>query len=233
MIEQLPDLTWFRHRLACGTGPEADDAAPILHWLETARARVKFSAELIPLDAVRGWQREEGTGDIYHHTGSFFSIHGVRTQAQGLREVNEWDQPIYGQKEGGVLALIAAGDGDAVRFLLNAKAEPGNLGTLQLAPTIQCTWSNLKRAHQGKLPPMAEYVLDEGRCRLVYAAQHDEEGGRFWRKSNSNRIYFVERAADVAFDPNGFVWATLGQIKNLALVDNVLSPFVKTIVAPL
>jgi dTDP-4-dehydro-6-deoxy-alpha-D-glucopyranose 2,3-dehydratase len=30
-----------------------------------------------------------------------------------------------------------------------------------------------------------------------------------------------------------FCWASLSQIKELALIDNVVSPFVKTIVAPL
>jgi hypothetical protein len=30
-----------------------------------------------------------------------------------------------------------------------------------------------------------------------------------------------------------FCWASLGQIKELVLMDNVVSPFVKTILAPL
>jgi hypothetical protein len=30
-----------------------------------------------------------------------------------------------------------------------------------------------------------------------------------------------------------FYWASLGQIKELALIDNVMSPFVRTIIAPL
>ena len=38
-----------------------------------------------------------------------------------------------------------------VQFLVQAKAEPGNLGVLQLCPTIQSTWSNIRRAHAGKL----------------------------------------------------------------------------------
>lgn len=233
MINISKDFTWFCGKLAAQKSSEPADPAPVLHWLAEMRSNTKFSARLIPLNEVRSWSKDPNTGDIHHESGQFFSILGVRSEAQGTREVMSWDQPIYGQKEGGVLALIAAETEGRIRFLLNAKAEPGNIGTLQLAPTIQCTWSNLNQAHKGRRPPMAEYVLEDGNSRLIYAAQHNEEGGRFWRKSNSNRIYYVENPEAIAYDAHAFCWATLSQIKNLALIDDVLSPFVKTIIAPL
>lgn len=37
----------------------------------------------------------------------------------------------------------------------------------------------------------------------------------------------------VDYDGQSFTWVTLSQIKQLALIDNYLSPFVKTIIAPL
>ena len=151
-----------------------------------------------------------------------------------MREVNTWDQPIYNQKEGGKLVLLATEDDGVVWFLLAAKAEPGNVGTLQFAPTIQATWSNLKQVHKGKRPIFSEYLLGEAPARLVYAALHNEDGGRFWKKSNSNEIYFIENARTELAIPEGqFAWATLSQIKQLCLVDNLVNPFVKTIIAPL
>ena len=79
-----------------------------------------------------------------------------------LREVASWDQPIYTQPEGGILGLVARETPDrGVEFLLYAKAEPGNIGVLQLCPSVQSTWSNIRRAHGGKLPPMLE-VLTAG-----------------------------------------------------------------------
>jgi oxidase EvaA len=231
----MTDIGWFRNMLRESAAREATDDQPLIDWIEARRAETGFSAELIPLNDLRGWQQDPETGDIAHESGQFFGISGVRVSAKGLREVMSWDQPIYTQPEGGVLAMICERTGDGiVRFLLQAKAEPGNLGILQFAPTTQATWSNLRRAHKGKLPPLSGYLLGEEDCRLVYAADHNEEGGRFWQKSNSNRIILAEEGA---LDPESlgglFIWASLSQIKALALRDNYLNPFVKTIIAPL
>ena len=152
----------------------------------------------------------------------------------GLREVNDWDQPIFTQQEGGILALIAKQEEGKILFLLNAKAEPGNIGTFQFAPTLQATWSNLRRAHQGARPAFADILLGEAPARLVYSALHNEEGGRFWMKTNSNQVYLVDpNETELVYGQDQYVWASLSQIKALALVDNVLNPFVKIIIAPL
>ena len=68
---------------------------------------------------------------------------------------------------------------------------------------------------------------------IIYRAEHNEEGGRFWRKSNENIIVFVDDEERDRDDMTMFCWASLGQIKELALLDNVVSPFVRTIIAPL
>ena len=80
---------------------------------------------------------------------------------------------------------------------------------------------------------MLEVLTAESGIRIVYRAEHNEEGGRFWRKSNENIIVFVDDESVIASDMTMFCWASLGQIKELALIDNVLSPFVRTIIAPL
>jgi oxidase EvaA len=202
--------------------------------MRNKRRETKFSARLIGVSELQSWDSGGETGNIHHESGGFFSVEGVRINSVGLREVNEWDQPIFTQKEGGILALICKQEGRKILFLLNAKAEPGNIGTFQFAPTLQATWSNLKQAHRGKRPTFAEILLDEVPARLVYSALHNEEGGRFWMKSNSNQIYLVDPSDfQFTYDEDQYVWASLSQIKALALVDNILNPFVKTIIAPL
>jgi oxidase EvaA len=171
---------------------------------------------------------------VRHKTGQFFGVAGVRIESGNLREVASWDQPIYTQPEGGLLGLIAREVPDAgIQFLLYAKAEPGNLGVLQLCPSVQSTWSNIRRAHGGKLSPMLEVLTATSGVRTVYRAEHNEEGGRFWRKSNENLIVFVDDESVIKSNMAMFYWASLSQIKELALIDNVISPFVKTILAPL
>jgi oxidase EvaA len=225
-------LDWFRERLSISAAIEANDPAPILMWRNQLCESIQFKAELIALDHVRDWLRDEG-GSVRHKSGQFFGIEGVRIESGNLREVLSWDQPIYTQPEGGILALVAREtEGRGIEFLLQAKAEPGNIGTLQLCPTIQSTWSNIKRVHAGKRPPMIE-VLTAPSVQIVYRAEHNEEGGRFWRKSNENIVVFLDDERVIETDMTMFKWASLSQIKELALMDNVLSPFVKTILAPL
>ena len=166
--------------------------------------------------------------------GSFSASRACAIESGDLREVASWDQPIYTQPEGGILGLVARETPESgVQFLLYAKAEPGNIGVLQLSPSIQSTWSNIRRAHGGKLSPMLEVLTAKSGVRIVYRAEHNEEGGRFWRKSNENIIVFVDDESVIETDMTMFCWASLGQIKELALIDNVLSPFVRTIIAPL
>jgi len=227
-------LDWFRERIAASLAIEPKDPAPILAWCEKLRNSIQFKADLIGLDQVRDWSRDE-QGNVRHKSGQFFGIEGVRIEsASDLREVKSWDQPIYTQLDGGLLGLVARETAQSgVEFLLHAKAEPGNIGILQLGPTVQSTWSNVRRAHAGKLPPMVEVLTAKAGVRIVYRAEHNEEGGRFWQKSNENVVAFVDDERVIETDLTMFCWSSLGQIKELALMDNVLNPFVKTILAPL
>jgi dTDP-4-dehydro-6-deoxy-alpha-D-glucopyranose 2,3-dehydratase len=232
-MAQREHLEWFRGRLAASKAKESSDATPILAWRENLQQQITFRSWLIPIGELRSWGPDEG-GNIRHETGLFFSVEGVRVEAGGLREVRGWDQPILTQVEGGLLMLVAREHpAHGIQFLLQAKAEPGNIGSLQLVPSMQATWSNLKRAHQGKNPPLTEVTQAQHGVRWIYRAEHNEEGGRFWKKSNENILIFVEDESVITSDLTMFCWASLSQIRELALVDNVLSTFVKSIIAPL
>ncbi len=225
-------ITEFRQVVERSRQIEPYDISPILRWLEETRAATTFHSELIPLKDVKGWSVDPASGNVQHASGEFFTIEGVRSRAGALREVSEWDQPIYNQKEGGILGILCeVGADGVVRFLLNGKVEPGNIGNVQLCPALQATMSNLNRAHGGRRPALADYFLDEALTEVIYRAQHNEEGGRFWRKSNANELRLLRSSQ--TFDAKHYVWVTLSQAKGLMLEDNLVSPFVKTILAPL
>jgi oxidase EvaA len=80
---------------------------------------------------------------------------------------------------------------------------------------------------------MIEVFTARAGVRFVYRANHNEEGGRFWKKSNGNVVVFLEDESVIETDLKMFHWASLSQIKELALIDNVFNPFVKTILMPL
>ena len=226
-------LDWFRERLAASRAIEPKDPAPILAWLEAHRNSLRFKSHLIGLDQVRDWSRDE-QGNLRHRSGQFFGIEGARVEGGDVREVTSWDQPILTQLDGGLLGILARETlGNGVEFLLQAIAECGNIAAFQLGPTIQSTWSNARRAHTGRRPPMLEVFTADAGIRIVYRANHNEEGGRFWKKSNQNVVAFLDDERVIETNMKMFHWASLSQIRELALIDDVINPFVKTILMPL
>ncbi|HEU0084044.1 MAG TPA: NDP-hexose 2,3-dehydratase family protein [Bradyrhizobium sp.] len=228
------NLKWLRERLKASLEIEARDPAEILDWLEQRRKEIPFRAELIPLREAANW-RQDDNGNICNTTGQFFRIEAVRVRsAPGVREIAGWDQPIFTQAEGGVLALICrevAGSG--VEFLLQAKADPGNVGYLQLCPTIQSTWENIRGLKGARRAPFAELLEPSDNVRVIYRSKHNEEGSRFWQKSNENMILFVDDVSRLAISDLTYRWASLSQIKQMTLLDNIVGPYVRTVIAPL
>jgi oxidase EvaA len=226
-------IGWFRERLAASLAIEPDDPSETLAWLLARRKDVPFSAELIALRDVAGWRRADN-GNIQHDSGQFFRIEGVRVKsAPGLREVSGWDQPILTQAAGGVLALLCRETARGVEFLLQAKADPGNIGYLQFCPTIQSTWETLRGLENAGRVAFAECLEPSDNIRVIYRASHNEEGSRFWRKSNENVILFVEDTGRLSIDGSVYRWASLTQIKQMMLMDDIVGPYVRTVLAPL
>jgi dTDP-4-dehydro-6-deoxy-alpha-D-glucopyranose 2,3-dehydratase len=228
------NIGWLRQRLQASVALEPKDPAELLAWLEARRKDVPFSAELIPLRDVANWHQADN-GNIYSATGQFFRIEGVRVRsAPGLREISGWDQPIFTQREGGVLALLCRETAArGIEFLLQAKADPGNIGYLQFCPTIQSTWENTRGLKGAKPAPFAEYLEPSENIRVIYKSKHNEEGSRFWQKSNENMILFVEDTSLLTVNESTYRWASLSQIKQMILLDNIVGPYVRTVIAPL
>jgi oxidase EvaA len=228
------NLEWLRERLKLSLEIELSDPTEILDWLERRRKQVPFTAELIALREVANWHQDDN-GNFYNTTGHFFRIEGVRVRsAPGLREIAGWDQPIFTQLEGGILALICRETPrNGIEFLLQAKADPGNIGYLQFCPTIQSTWENIRGLKGASRPPFVELLDASSKARLIYKSKHNEEGSRFWRKSNENMILFVEDAGQLPVNDSTYKWASLSQIKQIMLLDNIVGPYVRTVIAPL
>lgn len=214
---------------------EQIDVRPVIEWLERKRKQKKVKIKLVPISALKQWEYDPGEGIIRHKKGRdyFFTVEGVSIMGASGREVLEWDQPIFNQKEGGILVILCQERENTVKFLLHAKFEPGNIKKLQLAPTIQATQSNLKQHHGGKKPRFSEY-WGHPKSTIIYKALHNEEGGRFWQKSNINALVLVDKDKKLMVSgADDYIWLTLGEIKKLMLYDNIVNPYVKTILSPL
>ena len=84
-----------------------------------------------------------------------------------------------------------------------------------------------------KPPAFAECLDASSGMRIVYRAKHNEEGSRFWQKSNENMILFAEKSDALTIPDETHCWASLSQIKQMMLLDNVVNPYVRTVLAPL
>jgi oxidase EvaA len=222
-ISELKKLSKF---IALTKKKEPSDIKKYLRILKARNINLKLKSKLINLNQVKNWKKDKN-GNIFHESGQFFSIQGVRTSSAYDREVSSWDQPIYNQQHGGILAIVAKITNEGVKFLLRIKAEPGDNGKMKFCPTFQATISNINQAHGGKKPPFYNQIISKKNTKLIYSSSHYEEGGRFWKKINQNAIFLAKK--NFKNNRKDFYWLSLTQIKKLSLKNNIINPFVKTI----
>lgn len=208
------------------------DTASVRDWIRQARLTASLNTMLVPLDDLRCWSRNAHTGDITHETGRFFSIIGIHCRHRVDRSELEWDQPIIEQPETGILGILARPINGVLHFCLQAKEEPGNIGAIQLSPTVQATYSNYTGAHGGATPLFLEHFTAPPADRVVFAKMQTEDGGRFLYKSNRNMIVAVGEEVPVEL-PDGFIWLTLRQIVELFEQDNLINACTRSILSSL
>lgn len=203
------------------------DMPAVMAWFEAKDRRDRFEVRRLPLAALEQWDFLPDPLRLAHRSGRFFSIEGLRVETD-YGPTPSWDQPIINQPEVGILGLLAREIDGVLHFLMQAKMEPGNVNILQLSPTVQATRSNYSRVHGGQAPRYLEYFAEPGRGRVLLDQLQPEQGARFLRKRNRNMVVAVDH--DV---PNheDFRWLTLGQIKALLSLDNVVNMDARTVVS--
>ncbi|QXE89076.1 NDP-hexose 2,3-dehydratase family protein [Geomonas subterranea] len=206
------------------------DDAFVDRWVAASRERCSLCNMQVPLDAVQGWHREPASGNIRHDSGRFFSVMGVHVRHRVRHHQLEWDQPIIEQPEIGILGILAKYIDGTLHFCLQAKEEPGNVGGVQLSPTVQATYSNYTRAHGGGRPLFIERFIEPDPARRLFARLQTEDGGRFLYKSNRNMIIVAGDEVPVEL-PEGFIWLTLRQIATLIRRDNLVNACTRSILA--
>lgn len=199
----------------------------ILVWMKRQSTEVVTDIRQIPIDKLKGWSYREDK--ICHNSGHFYSIEGIHIKTN-YRIIHQWDQPIINQPEIGFLGFIVKKIDGVLHFLVQAKVEPGNLNLVQLSPTLQATRSNYTLAHGGKSPAYLEYFNGEKNVMILVDLLQSEQGARFLRKRNRNMIVEVDEKEELEVKTN-YIWATLGQIKELLRYPNVVNMDSRTVLA--
>ena len=204
----------------------------VIEWFKKKREESDMLVEEIPINDLDKWNVNDVSGDITHESGGFFEVIGVKVSNTFDREVGKkgWTQPMIAKNPGGILGILMKKINGVPHYLLQAKAEPGNIGKLQLSPTLQATTSNLLKAHGGTKPLFAEYFDDKENVNIIYAKWQSEDGGRFHLKSNFNMIVEVNENEELII-PNYFIWVTLFQIKQLLKIENFVGPHIRGIIS--
>ena len=87
----------------------------------------------------------------------------------------------------------------------------------------------MNQAHGGRKPKFYDIVIQQKSAELIYYTIHNEEGARFWKKSNWNVIVNLKNPYDKRIKGSNYKWVSFKQIKKLSLINRYVNPFVKTI----
>jgi oxidase EvaA len=218
----------FYHSALCNASSVSTPKS-VQEWWKERHEALKMEVRPIPFHKLNQWYFEDKTGNLIHISGKFFSIEGIRVQTDfGFKR--EWDQPIISQPEIGFLGILTKKIDGILHFLMQAKAEPGNIDGIQLSPTIQATKSNYKRVHQGSFTPYLDYFQHASRYQILLDQLQSEQGARFLKKRNRNIIIEVNESEEIPVYAD-FCWMTLGQILDFTRLDNRVNMDTRTILS--
>ncbi|MFE3170635.1 NDP-hexose 2,3-dehydratase family protein [Amycolatopsis sp. NPDC059090] len=209
---------------ARGHGMPTSDIAD---WLTARRKTGNFHVTRIPFAELDHWSFDCETGNLGHRSGRFFRVEGLDVRI-GEGPILQWQQPIINQPEVGILGLLVKEFDGVLHFLMQAKMEPGNPNLLQLSPTVQATYSNYTRAHEGDSVRYLDHFTGGRPVETLVDVLQSEHGAWFYRKFNRNMI--VETAEDVETHED-FCWLTLGQLGELLRMDNLVNMDSRTVLS--
>jgi len=181
--------------------------AEIISWFTELKTKYHMTVERIPLKNVKQWKRTNM--EISHEEHPLFSVIAVSVEA-GTREVFSWTQPLLKEPQQGLLGFIAKKIDGILHLLMQAKVEPGNIDSIEIAPTVSCSAVNFKR-QQGYHIPFLDYFLNAAPQQIRYSAIQSEEGGRFYHFLNRNMVIELEESDKIDL-PENYIWMTLGQV---------------------
>ena len=207
----------------------------VKEWFLEKRKNNSIQVENIPLKNLKDWITDEESGNIYHKSRDFFVIRGLRVKTKNREKLSDWDQPILEQVgyDGGILGIVRQRFEGVPHYLCEAKVEPGNYGKVQISPTLQATYANIKQVHGGRRPHFVDYFENTNKynCKILFDAWLAEDGGRLNLKRNRGMLIEINEKINIDLPTNDFIWLSLYQIKELLKEDAWINPHVRGILA--
>lgn len=169
-------------------------------------SREGFQVSPIGLAGMPSWHICDGA--LSHVSGGFFSVVGVRFEPS---ESGPGSDALYlYQPQSAFNGLLTCDIEGQQHFLLQARAEPGNVGQAQFGPTVQSTPANYLRLHGGATTPYFEWFSTfRPDVQVLHDSVQLDLGGRYLFKSK--RVIVARCPADIPVQ-EGFAWVPAGLV---------------------
>ena len=200
-----------------------------LKWFNKQKKNCKAIINYKHLENLKKWEYDKKKGIIYHTSGGFFSIVGIRT-TNASREVMEWDQPFIKQVKlvGGIIGLVRKTIKGIPHYLVEAKFEPGNYKLIQLSPSVQATYSNLNQVHKGYRNKVINSYFKKN-FKSIRKTWVSEDGGRLFKKRNMHWI--IETEMPKIKLPQSYKWLTIWEINEFINKGTYVGPHLRAILS--
>lgn len=198
------------------------NAMPIANSLQLMQdfldeSRLGFVIEPIGLERMPSWKIADGA--LSHTSRGFFNVVGV--VFDGDRGTAPQEALYLYQPQSAINGLLTCRIDGQRHFLLQARAEPGNLGQAQYGPTLQSTPANYLRAHGGKATPYIDlFTTYTPGITILHDSMQLDLGRRYLFKSK--RVIVAECAADLPLE-EGFIWVPAAVINQAVALPTFLN----------
>jgi len=202
--------------------------AGLVQWIDDMKSGNHMFQQRVPLKLLRDWHFD-GNGHLVYRLYRYFTIVGLQVTSSG-REVASWCQPILDNISTGIIGLLVRRGRRGPEFLMQAKAEVGNRGTIQLAPTVQFTQENYLDNEKLSKPFLFKEFLKPDRFTLYAETRQSEEGARFYREEHVHRILMLPEHHDLE-SPQDFRWLTTDELRFLLQMGEQVNSCARSILA--
>ena len=205
------------------------DFKKTFRWYNNIKNSNKAVIKTVHLEKMKKWTYDKKKGVLKHNSGEFFHIEGKRI-SKSDREVNSWDQPFIKQVDykGGIIGLVRSNIKDMPHYLVDAKFEPGNYNKIQISPSLQATYSNLNRIHEGEKNKVAKKYFSNN-YKTIRKFWVTEDGGRLYLKRNLHWI--IQYNGKINVPGKTYRWLTLWELDRFIKLGSLVGPHLRSILS--
>ena len=185
----------------------------VIKWLNLQKRTNKIKVLKKNVYNLENWNFD--SNEIKHKSGKFFQVIGINVITNFFKK--NWDQPIIVQNENGILGVLRKKNKNVIRYLLQAKAEPGNINKIQVSPTVQATQSNYKRVHGGHKTKFLNYFTNK---KFFMKSKQTEQGFRYLYKYNTNIVVNIKKNINI---PKNYYWFSKTDLIYLIRKKNIIN----------